>query len=51
MFPAESLRRVALERLGIAADEVDCSHSVVLSRPKDLADRLEADRVAVPIAP
>jgi pimeloyl-ACP methyl ester carboxylesterase len=46
MFPAEFLRRVARERLGFAADEIDGSHSVALSRPKELADRLEAYRVA-----
>jgi hypothetical protein len=38
---------VAGERLGIAADEIEGSHSVALSRPKELADRLEAYRVAV----
>jgi pimeloyl-ACP methyl ester carboxylesterase len=41
-FPAEFLRRVARERLGITPDEIDGSHCVALSHPKDLADRLEA---------
>ena len=51
MFPAEFLRRVARERLGIAADEIDGGHCVALSRPKDLADRFETYRVAMPSAP
>jgi hypothetical protein len=41
-FPAEFMRRVVRERLGIVPDEIDGSHSIALSRPKDLADRLEA---------
>jgi alpha-beta hydrolase superfamily lysophospholipase len=41
-FPAEFQRRVAAERLGIAADEVPGGHLVALSRPAELADRLEA---------
>jgi hypothetical protein len=32
------------DRLGITADEMDGSHCVALSHPKDLADRLEAYR-------
>lgn len=40
-FPAEWLRGVVKERLGITPDEIDASHCVALSRPKDLADRLE----------
>ena len=43
-FPAGFLRRVVRERLGITPDEMDGSHCVALSRPKDLADRLEAYR-------
>jgi pimeloyl-ACP methyl ester carboxylesterase len=41
-FPAEFMRRVVRERLGIVPDEIDGSHSVALSRPNELADRLEA---------
>ena len=41
-FPAEFMRRVVRERLGIAPDEIDGGHCVALSRPKELADRLEA---------
>lgn len=43
-FPAEFMRRVVRERLGITPDEMDGSHCVALSRPKELADRLEAYR-------
>ena len=42
LFPAAFLRRVARERLGIAPDEIDGGHTPALSRPKELADRLEA---------
>jgi pimeloyl-ACP methyl ester carboxylesterase len=45
-FPAELMRRVARERLGITADEMDGGHLPALSRPKELADRLEAYRTA-----
>jgi pimeloyl-ACP methyl ester carboxylesterase len=41
-FPADFIRRVARERLGIATDEIDGGHCVALSRPMELADRLEA---------
>ncbi len=41
-FPAAFMRRVVRERLGIAPDEIDGSHCVALSRPGELADRLEA---------
>jgi len=44
LFPAEFIRRVARDRLGITADEIDGSHCVALSRPAELADRLEAFR-------
>jgi pimeloyl-ACP methyl ester carboxylesterase len=39
-FPAEFMRRVVRERLGITPDEMDGSHCVALSRPKELAERL-----------
>jgi hypothetical protein len=38
--------RVARDRLGITADEIDGSHCVALSRPAELAARLEAFRTA-----
>jgi pimeloyl-ACP methyl ester carboxylesterase len=41
-FPAEFLRRVARERLGITPDEMPGGHLVALSRPRELAERLEA---------
>jgi pimeloyl-ACP methyl ester carboxylesterase len=43
-FPAEFMRRVVRERLGIVADEMDGGHLPALSRPRELADRLEAYR-------
>ena len=42
MFPAAWARRHAHERLGIDADEVDGGHYITLSRPRELADRLDA---------
>jgi pimeloyl-ACP methyl ester carboxylesterase len=42
VFPPSFLRRVAEERLGITPDEIDGGHTPALSRPKELADRLEA---------
>jgi pimeloyl-ACP methyl ester carboxylesterase len=42
LFPPAFLRRVARERLGIVPDEMDGGHCPALSRPKELADRLEA---------
>ncbi|HEX5936481.1 MAG TPA: alpha/beta hydrolase [Actinomycetota bacterium] len=41
-FPAPFMRRVAGERLGIVPEEIDGGHCVALSRPVELADRLEA---------
>jgi pimeloyl-ACP methyl ester carboxylesterase len=41
-FPAPFLRRVVRDRLGIVPDEMDSGHLPALSRPKELADRLEA---------
>jgi pimeloyl-ACP methyl ester carboxylesterase len=40
-FPAAFQRRVAAERLGLPVDEVPGGHLVALSRPVELADRLE----------
>jgi pimeloyl-ACP methyl ester carboxylesterase len=47
MFPAEWLRRVVRERLGLVPDEMDGGHYISLSRPRELADRLEGYRAAV----
>jgi len=43
-FPASFMRRVVRDRLGITPDEIDSGHLPALSRPKELADRLEAYR-------
>lgn len=42
MFPADWMRGVVRERLGITPDEIDGGHAPYLSRPKELTDRLEA---------
>lgn len=47
LFPPPFLRRVAEERLDIRPDELDGGHTPALSRPKALADRLEAYRTSI----
>jgi hypothetical protein len=42
LFPAAWTRRVVVDRLGIAPDEIAGGHCPALSRPKELAERLEA---------
>ncbi len=42
MFSSAWARRHARERLGIEADEMDGGHYVTLSRPRELAERLDA---------
>ncbi len=42
LFTAAWARRHARERLGIDAEEMDGGHYVVLSRPRELAERLDA---------
>jgi pimeloyl-ACP methyl ester carboxylesterase len=44
LFPGTFQRRVAGERLGIAADEIDGGHLIALSRPRELVERLEVYR-------
>ncbi|MGW2311093.1 alpha/beta fold hydrolase [Actinomadura luteofluorescens] len=44
LFPLEFQRRVVGERLGIPVEEMPGGHLVALSRPRELADRLEAIR-------
>ena len=44
LLPPEFLRRVVRERLGIEPDEIDAGHCVALSRPAELAARLDAFR-------
>jgi pimeloyl-ACP methyl ester carboxylesterase len=46
LLPADFLRRVVRERLGIEPDEIDGGHCVALSRPKELAERLDEYRTA-----
>jgi pimeloyl-ACP methyl ester carboxylesterase len=53
LFPAAFQRRVARERLGLAVDEIDGGHLLALSRPRELAERLDsfqktAARAALP---
>ena len=43
-FPAAFMHRVVRERLGITPDEIDGGHLPALSRPKELADRLDSYR-------
>jgi pimeloyl-ACP methyl ester carboxylesterase len=40
LFPADWLRTVVRDRLGITPDEIDSGHTPALSRPVELADRL-----------
>jgi pimeloyl-ACP methyl ester carboxylesterase len=42
LFPLEFMRRLALERLGVAADVIDTGHLPALSRPGELTECLEA---------
>lgn len=41
-LPAAFLRRVVAERLGTVPDEIDGGHLIALTRPRQLADRLES---------
>lgn len=45
-FPADFMRRVVVERLGVAPDEIDGGHGIALSHPAELAERLESYRRA-----
>lgn len=40
LLPVEWMRRLARDRLGVTADEIDSGHCVNLSRPRELAERL-----------
>ena len=46
-FPVEFMRKLALERLNIAADEMDGDHCPMLGHPQELAERLETYRTEV----
>jgi pimeloyl-ACP methyl ester carboxylesterase len=43
-FPADFMRRVVRERLGITPDEMDGGHLSALGRPRELVERLDAYR-------
>jgi len=45
-FPAEFMRRVVKERLGIIPDEMESGHLPALSHPTELVERLERYREA-----
>jgi pimeloyl-ACP methyl ester carboxylesterase len=47
LFPAEWVRRVVRDRLGITPDEMDSGHTPALSHPRELVQRLEAYRADV----
>jgi hypothetical protein len=47
MLPAAWARQHARERLGIDADEIDGGHYITLSRPRELAERLDAFAAAI----
>jgi len=49
MFPANWMRGVVRERLGIVPDEIDGGHCPALSRPRELAERLELYRAELEI--
>jgi pimeloyl-ACP methyl ester carboxylesterase len=42
LLPPDFLRRVVRERLGFTPDEIEGGHCVALSRPRELAKRLDA---------
>ena len=46
-FPAEFQRRVAQDRLGMTPDEIPGGHLIALSRPAELAQRLERYRTGI----
>lgn len=50
-FPADHLRRVVPERLGLTPDEMPGGHCVALSQPEELARRLEGYLAEVEGAP
>ena len=43
-FPANFMRRLAKDRLGITPDEIDGGHLPALARPKELVERLDTYR-------
>lgn len=51
LFPPTWVRRVVRDRLGITPDEIDSGHCPALSRPGELADRLETYWAAITAQP
>jgi pimeloyl-ACP methyl ester carboxylesterase len=51
MFPASFQRRVVRDRLGFEPDEMDGGHLTALSRPVELAERLDAYACDVGLTP
>jgi len=49
-FPAEFMRRVVRERLGITPDEIASGHLPALSQPEELARRLEEYRASLGVS-
>ncbi len=49
-FPAEFMRRVVRERLGITPDEIASGHLPALSQPEELARRLEEHRASLGVS-
>lgn len=47
LFPAKWVRRVVRDRLGMTPDEIDSGHTPALSRPRELAEKLEAYRAGL----
>lgn len=47
LFPLEFQRRIVPERLGIEVDDMPGGHLIALSRPKELAERLEEYRTRI----
>jgi pimeloyl-ACP methyl ester carboxylesterase len=45
-FPADFMRRLAKQRLGITPDEMDSGHLPALAHPHELVERLEAYRLS-----
>jgi pimeloyl-ACP methyl ester carboxylesterase len=46
LFPLDFMRRLARERLGVDVEVIDSGHLPALSRPEELAQQLEAYRLA-----
>jgi pimeloyl-ACP methyl ester carboxylesterase len=47
LLPLAFQRRIARERLGLAAEEIEGGHLLALSPPRELAERLESYRAGI----